>query len=179
MRPTRTVVTTVAVIASLIGTSSATATSAISVRSARSPAGSTAVDHGKHAVHAWLTTGDQKNLLAQRDDMISAPDETLPTITVDPAKSYQTVAGFGASITDSSAHLIASSPHRDDIMWELFDPRHGLGLSYLRQPMGASDFVVGPQYTYDDVAPGQTDYQLAHFSIAHDKAEILPLLRQA
>jgi glucosylceramidase len=176
MRPRRAVLTTAAVIASLIGVSSGTATSATSPRSAESPAGFTA--RGQ-AVHAWLTTGDQKNLLARRDDLIGAPDGTLPTITVDPAKTYQTVAGFGASITDSSAHLIARSPHRNEIMRELFDPRHGLGLSYLRQPMGASDFVAGPQYTYDDVPPGKTDYGLAHFSIAHDKAEILPLLRQA
>jgi glucosylceramidase len=65
------------------------------------------------AVHAWLTTGDQKNLLAQRDDMIGAPDGTLPTVTVDPAKTYQTAEGFGASLTDSSAHLIVRSSHRD------------------------------------------------------------------
>ena len=39
-------------------------------------------------------------------------------------------------------------------MRDLFDPRRGLGLSYLRQPMGASDFVAGPHYTYDDVAAG-------------------------
>ena len=53
-------------------------------------------------------------------------------------------------------------------MRELFDPEHGLGLSYLRQPIGASDFVAGPQYTYDDMPPGQTDYAQRHFSIAHD-----------
>ena len=64
-------------------------------------------------------------------------------------------------------------------MRDLFDPRRGLGLSYLRQPMGASDFVAGAHYTYDDVAPGQTDFRLKHFSIAHDRTEILPLLRQA
>ena len=39
-------------------------------------------------------------------------------------------------------------------MRSLFDPRGGLGLSYLRQPMGASDFVAGPHYTYDDVPAG-------------------------
>jgi glucosylceramidase len=64
-------------------------------------------------------------------------------------------------------------------MRSLFDPRQGLGLSYLRQPMGASDFVAGPHYTYDDVGAGQTDFGLKRFSIAHDRAEILPLLRQA
>ena len=52
-------------------------------------------------------------------------------------------------------------------------------LSFLRQPIGASDFVEGPHYTYDDLPAGRTDYRMRRFSIAHDRAEILPLLRQA
>ena len=129
---------------------------------------------------AWLTTGDQASLLAEQPaDALGAPDPSAPTIAVDPARSYQRIEGLGASITDSSAHLFARSPDRGAIMRLLFDPRGGLGLSYLRQPMGASDFVAGPHYTYDDVPAGQTDFRLKHFSIAHDRAEILPLLRQA
>jgi glucosylceramidase len=145
---------------------------------AAAPAGAS-VAPGAAAPRAWLTTGDQANLLSERSDRVAAPDPGAPTITIDPAKTYQTVAGFGASITDSSAHLLARSPRRDAVMRELFDPRGGLGLSYLRQPMGASDFVAGAHYTYDDVPAGRRDYRLAHFSIAHDEAEILPLLRQA
>ena len=75
--------------------------------------------------------------------------------------------------------MLAASPYRDEIMRDLFDPRQGLGLSYLRQPIGASDFVAGQPYTYDDMPPGQTDYSQRHFSIAHDEAQILPLLREA
>jgi glucosylceramidase len=131
-------------------------------------------------VRAWLTTGDQTSLFAEQpDSAFGAPVDGLPTITVDPSRSFQRMEGFGASITDSSAHLLAASPDRDAIMRELFDPVHGLGLSYLRQPMGASDFVAGPHYTYDDLPPAETDYRMRHFSIAHDRAQILPLLRQA
>ena len=132
------------------------------------------------AVRLWLTTGDQSSLLAEQPRVaIGPPVDGVPLITVDPTRTYQRVEGFGASITDSSAHLLASSPHRDAIMRDLFDPEHGLGLGYLRQPMGASDFVAGEHYTYDDLPAGHTDYRLAHFSVAHDRAEILPLLRQA
>jgi glucosylceramidase len=135
--------------------------------------------HGP-AARAWLTTGDRNSLLAEQPpSALAAPDPAAPAIAIDPSRSYQRIEGLGASITDSSAHLLAHSPDRDAIMRSLFDPRHGLGLSYLRQPMGASDFVVGPHYTYDDVPAGQTDFGLKHFSIAHDRAEILPLLRQA
>jgi glucosylceramidase len=130
--------------------------------------------------HAWLTTGDRANLLAQQPDgALGPPAADAPTITVDPTRRYQRIEGLGASITDSSAHLLARSPYRDAVMRDLFDPRRGLGLSYLRQPIGASDFVAGAHYTYDDVPAGQTDFALRHFSIAHDRAEILPLLRQA
>jgi glucosylceramidase len=45
--------------------------------------------------------------------------------------------------------------------------------------MGASDFVAGPHYTYDDVPAGRTDFAMRRFSIAHDRAQILPLLREA
>jgi glucosylceramidase len=132
------------------------------------------------APRAWLTTGDRTSLLAEQPPQaLGAPDPAVPTIAVDPARAFQRIEGLGASITDSSAHLLARSPDRDAIMRSLFDPRRGLGLSYLRQPIGASDFVAGPHYTYDDVPPGQTDFRLKHFSIAHDRTEILPLLRQA
>lgn len=65
-------------------------------------------------------------------------------------------------------------------MRQLFDPVQGIGVSFLRQPVGSSDFTAeATHYTYDDVAAGQTDYPLAKFSIAHDEKQILPLLRRA
>jgi glucosylceramidase len=135
---------------------------------------------GGGPARVWLTTGDRASLLAEQPaDALGAPAPDAPTISIDQAHSYQRIEGLGASITDSSAHLLAHSPRRDAIMRSLFDPRAGLGLSYLRQPMGASDFVAGPHYTYDDVPAGETDFALRRFSIAHDRAEILPLLRQA
>ena len=129
---------------------------------------------------AWMTTGDQQNLLtAQPSSAFGDPAQGDPTISVDPSQTFQKIDGFGASITDSSAHLLAESPDRDQIMRDLFDPGQGIGLSYLRQPMGASDFVKGPHYTYDDMPAGETDFGMRHFSVAHDEAQILPLLRQA
>ena len=64
-------------------------------------------------------------------------------------------------------------------MRSLFDPATGDGLDYLRQPIGGSDFVATAPYTYDDLPAGQTDYGQQHFNIAHDQAQILPLLREA
>src|SRR6476469_8402970 len=104
-----------------------------------------------------------------------------PTITVDTTRRYQEITGFGASFTDSSAWLIGTkldASQRNAVMRDLFSDQ-GIGLSFLRQPMGASDFAVKGNYSYDDMPPGKTDPTLAHFSIDHDRAYIIPLLLQA
>lgn len=104
------------------------------------------------------------------------------TIPVNPAVRYQSVQGFGAAMTDTSAWLIgkvATPQARSIMMNELFGPV-GIDLNFVRVPMGASDFTrSGEPYTYDDLSPGQTDPKLRHFSIAHDESYILPILREA
>jgi glucosylceramidase len=54
-------------------------------------------------------------------------------------------------------------------MRRLFDPAHGAGLSFLRQPIGATD-LSRDVYSFDDMPAGQTDPQLHHFSAKHDEA---------
>jgi glucosylceramidase len=103
------------------------------------------------------------------------------TIRVDDTVQYQQIDGFGASLTDSSAWLLShklSDAQRKDALELLFSPTKGIGLSILRQPMGASDFAL-EDYTYDDMPPGQSDPELKHFSIDRDRAYIIPLLRRA
>ena len=141
------------------------------------------------SAHLWLTTPDGRYKMS---DMGSVPfastTPAAPTVVVDPSRTFQRMSGFGGAITDSSAVVLYRlSPRvRQATMRSLFDPRVGDGLSYLRQPIGGSDFVAtAPDfvatapYTYDDVPAGATDYPQRHFSIAHDEAKILPLLRQA
>jgi glucosylceramidase len=137
---------------------------------------------GPPAAHVWVTTPDRQLQLSDQGTVpftTAKPDQL--TITVDPSRTFQTMQGFGASLTDSSAAVLygLDKPARDAAMVQLFDPRRGDGLSYLRQVMGASDFVATAQYTYDDLPAGETDYQMQRFSIAHDESQILPLLRQA
>lgn len=106
----------------------------------------------------------------------------VPTIQVNPAVRYQHVWSFGAAMTDTSAWLIHELPTRlrDELMEDLFSTRSGIGLRFLRVPIGASDFTAnGQQYTYDDVPAGKTDPSLESFSIAHDVPYIIPGLQQA
>jgi glucosylceramidase len=132
------------------------------------------------AVSVWETTADQSQLLnPQAGATFNAGNGSASqTITVNPATTYQSMTGFGASFTDSSAWLVANSPLRSQIMTKLFSPTSGIGLDFLRQPIGASDFSQS-LFSYDDQASGQTDPTLAKFSVAHDNAYILPVLQQA
>jgi glucosylceramidase len=105
-----------------------------------------------------------------------------PVISVNTAKRFQVIRGFGAAMTDSSAWLIERElpgGARRALMANLFGPS-GIGLSFLRVPIAASDFTKdGTPYSYDDLPGDRTDPSLSHFSIAHDSAYVLPALRQA
>ncbi len=105
-----------------------------------------------------------------------------PVIAVHDSAVEQTVNGFGGAMTDSSAWLIERklpAARRATLIGELFGPE-GLRLDFLRVAIGASDFTAGQKpYSYDDLPPGRSDPKLARFSIAHDRADILPALTQA
>ena len=135
------------------------------------------------SARVWVTTIDRAEALHERQPVVfRSGTSPLTTITIDPERAYQAMDGFGASITDSSAAVLyrLDPADRDAALRSLFDPRTGIGVSFLRQPVGSSDFTAAAEhYTYDDMPPGQTDYAVQHFSIAHDEAQILPLLRRA
>lgn len=134
------------------------------------------------SARVWVTTPDGADKLSDLGTVsFGGAATTAPTIVVDPTQTFQTMQGFGGSITDSSASVLygLSPAARQATMRSLFDPVAGDGLDYLRQPIGASDFVTTAAYTYDDLSAGQSDYAQQHFSVAHDQAQILPLLREA
>jgi glucosylceramidase len=140
--------------------------------------------HTGTEVRVWLTTADRSNLLALQEPLSFEKDhsEDLPTVDVNPDIHYQTMDGFGAAITGSSAYLInhkMTTERREELLKELFTDK-GINLSFVRHTIGASDYSVDAEgqpdsYTYDDVESG-TDYDLKHFSIAKDK-DVVGLLK--
>lgn len=147
------------------------------------PAEASAAASRPAGVSVYLTDLATKTYLARQPTVSwrGGPAPAGPAITVDSRRRYQEITGFGASFTDSSAWLVGTRldrGQRDAVMRDLFSDQ-GIGLSFLRQPMGASDFAVNGNYSYDDVPAGQTDPSLAHFSIDHDRAYVIPLLQQA
>lgn len=123
----------------------------------------------------WVTTPDGGKKLAADGTVpfTSTPQGT--EIRVDANSRGQKFTGAGASVTGASAHLIQSLPQdkRNELMQSLFSTNgDGIGLNYLRQPLGDSDFNAGGGYhSYED--------NRGSFSIDRDKSEIIPVLKQA
>jgi len=74
------------------------------------------------------------------------------TISLHPDERYQEIDGFGVAITGSSAYnlLKMEAAARAEFLKETFDPIDGIGYSYVRVSIGASDFSLS-DYSCCDV----------------------------
>ena len=127
----------------------------------------------------YLTAGDKSALL--QEGISIQTDEANPSIykiTVDTKKKYQTIDGFGAAMSESAAYVLSSlsETKRNEVMEALFG-ESGIGIDFVRIPMGASDFALN-NYTYNDLTSG-TDLTLEQFSIQRDLLYVVPRLQQA
>jgi glucosylceramidase len=100
----------------------------------------------------------------------------IDSIAVDSNKKFQSVIGFGMAFTDGSCLLLSrlSTEARRQLFHRLFHPSE-MAFNICRTTIGASDHSASV-YSYDDGGP---DPGLKRFSIAHDRAYILPILREA
>ena len=137
------------------------------------------------AVNVWLTNPSSSTYLAQQANATFLPDAGNAynplTITVDESRKYQQIVGFGAALTDSSAYVMnryLTSSAKNTLLNNLFSPTQGIGLNFMKLPMGATDMSASGNYSYDDMPAGQTDPNLTNFSIAHDTSYIIPQLQQ-
>jgi glucosylceramidase len=131
-------------------------------------------------IREWLTTADRSALLAEQKDTLqfSSPANAFPAIDVNDMQQFQSMDGFGFALTGGSAQLLMRMEPgaRADLLKELFAPA-GTGVSYLRVTIGASD-MNERVYSYDDLAKGETDVDLARFNLGPDRAEVVPVLKQ-
>jgi glucosylceramidase len=135
----------------------------------------------KTDVSYWLTTPDKIALLQKQNVslLFNAGTNQYPTINADEAVTYQVMDGFGFSLTGGSAYLINKLPaaNREALLKELFSSdSNSISISYLRISIGASD-LSSSVFSYDDLPEGQTDVNLAHFSLAADKTDLIPVLK--
>jgi len=134
-------------------------------------------------VQVLETRADGSVLLGHRQIAFgsAAPEAGAVTVSVNDTLRLQRMDGFGASLTDSSVSLLLQLPsaQRDELMQEMFDPSGPLGVTLLRQPIGASDFSAHGDYSYDDPQGAKPDPSLKHFGTATDSQMLFPLLREA
>ena len=127
----------------------------------------------------YLTTPDKVNLLTKQDNGIfPIRDNSDFTITVSENNTFQTMDGFGFTLTGGSAMHINAMPSsaKSELLQELFSVENGIGVSYLRISIGASDLDANV-FSYNDLASGQTDVNLTNFSISPDNSNLIPVLK--
>jgi glucosylceramidase len=97
-------------------------------------------------------------------------------ITILPEQKFQTITGFGGAFTESSAYLLnkLSKTNRDSIIKAYFS-NDGARYSLTRTHMNSCDFSLS-QYSY---SPVEDDVNLEHFSIAEDKDDLIPMIKDA
>lgn len=133
-------------------------------------------------VDYWLTNGAKNTFLQKQTGILTfgSTYNVYPNIEVDATQTYQTIDGFGFTLTGGSAQSInkLNSQKRKELLQELFGKNdNAIAISFLRISIGASDLNATP-FTYNDLPAGQTDVSLDQFSLNPDINEVIPMLKE-
>lgn len=140
-------------------------------------------------VELWLTDPAAGVLLEKQTSQSTESEEDLPEIRLNQEINYQTMDGFGFTLSQGSAvHLLQMSEKaRKELLKELFGKGEGqIGISYLRLSVAASDLNETP-FSYNDLtdtlATGQadtlaTDPELLNFDLGPDRNDVIPILKE-
>jgi glucosylceramidase len=114
----------------------------------------------------FLSLPKQKSFF-QKTDQLNA-DFTGAKIKIHPEQSFQSIDGFGFTLTGGSAQLIQQlePSKRAALLQELFGPN---GISVLRIGVGATD-LDATVFSYED--------KPRKFSLEPSKADLIPVLQQ-
>ena len=130
-------------------------------------------------VRVIVTSGDRSRLLAEMDGLqFGETYSTTSTITVNSSETYQEIDGFGFTLTEGSAEVIMSltSEKQEELLYDLFNPETGIGVSVIRLGIGATD-LSSYVYSYND-NDGDTD--MSEFSLeGPDTQYTIPVLLKA
>jgi glucosylceramidase len=136
----------------------------------------------ENTVGVTITSGDKKFLLSKAEPLQFRVDSANGVvIQVDTSQTFQSIDGFGYALTGGSAYLLKNKlteQQRSELLKELFstDP-NGIGISYLRISVGASD-LDDDVFSYNDLEKGKTDPALANFSLLPDDENLVPVLKE-
>lgn len=135
----------------------------------------------KNEVDVWITKSDQSALLQKQTSVIvfSSQTNSYPFIDVNANQKFQTVDGFGYTLTGGSVEVInkLSDTKKNELLQELFGQgENSIGVSYIRLSIGASD-LNSSVFSYNDLPAGETDVSLSKFSLSKDQALVDMLKR--
>lgn len=128
---------------------------------------------------AWITSPNN-SIFFQKQALLSGSNITSLVIEVNEKKAYQTMDGFGYTLTGGSAlHLHnMDAAARSALLKELFaTDGNNIGVSYLRLSIGASD-LDEKVFSYNDLPEGETDVEIRKFDLGYDKIYLIPVLKE-
>ena len=126
-------------------------------------------------VRVLTTSATRSYDLHEGTAAFSTSDNMSPsTIRINAGERYQEIDGFGAAITGSTAFnlLKMNQADRTAFLKKTFSPTEGYGMSYVRVPIGCSDFSL-KEYTLCD-RQGIENFGLT----TEETAYIIPVLKE-
>lgn len=114
----------------------------------------------------WLTSA-QGHKCAEQEAIVFKQGKVENAIVINPEDKRQTIDGYGGSLTESSAFVLAclSAEQRQEILEELFGET-GANFTVARTHIGSCDFCVEGKYALTEV---DGDTAMLHFSLDRDK----------
>ena len=130
----------------------------------------------------WLTKGDQSILFEKQKplDFFTGSINNYPTIEIDTVSTFQSVDGFGYTLTGGSAGLInkMGTFQKNSLLNDLFlCNNNSLCITYLRISLGASD-LDDAVFSYNDIDVNSEDTALSAFSLSRDTMALIPVLKE-
>ncbi|MDD4696758.1 MAG: glycoside hydrolase family 30 beta sandwich domain-containing protein [Fermentimonas sp.] len=129
----------------------------------------------KGDVTIYVTTNNRsQDFKKQAADFSSKSNMSPTTIKLNPAERFQTMDGFGAAITGSTAFNLMkmTKENRTKFLKETFSPTEGMGQSYVRISIGCSDFSLS-EYSLCDT-PG-----IENFGLTSEETDyVIPVLKE-
>lgn len=130
-------------------------------------------------VTPFITSGDQTRLLQQQATVSFGTNSgTNPsTVTVNAGTTYQTMDGFGYTLTEGSAEVISgmAATQQNQLLNDLYNPNTGLNASVIRISIAASD-LSNSSYSYNETSG---DTNMNNFSLnGPDLTYLIPIIKK-
>lgn len=130
-------------------------------------------------VTPWMTTGDRTKLLQQQSNVsFGANSGSNPsTVTINAATTYQTMDGFGYTLTEGSCEVISgmAATQQNQLLNDLYNPTTGLNANVVRISIGASD-LSSSSYSYNETSG---DVNMNNFSLnGPDATYLIPIIKK-